>query len=278
MDTASAVFSESIISSWGCWHSPVCVAGFRVLGCEAAQTEVRRDSAELLTLDTYQKTDWLCSALHSSKRSALPSESQRQTADLLLLPLPLPFTRTVAATEGRLGGCRLSDQHKSPSSLSHSLFLPPLSLSPSGSMSLLKYGYRQPRLKRWAENTTSKCIDEVDSVCKYLCVLLCETARCTTALHISVHAVGESFTPTSCSPFSPPPTLRSFASPTPACWNESSAISQSHSGTQPPIRITGVFMHSCFKKMEMTWRIVWHTLLSAGMMTENRYKFIYWFL
>lgn len=136
MDTSSAVFSESSILSWFCWHSPVCVAGFRVLGCEAAQTEVRRDSAELLTLDTYQKTDWLCSALHSSQRSALPSESQSQTADLLLLPLPLPFTRTVAATEGRLGGCRLSDQHKSPSSLSLSLspsslslFLPPLSLS-----------------------------------------------------------------------------------------------------------------------------------------------------
>lgn len=55
------------------------------------------------------------------------------------------------------------------------------------------------------------------------------------------------------------PTLSS-ARPTPACRSESSALSQSRGGTQPPIRITGVFMHACFQEMEMKWRIVWEDL------------------
>lgn len=83
--------------------------------------------------------------------------------------------------------------------------------------------------------------------------------------------VGESFTPASCTPPSPSPfhhhlpkpsthpTLSS-ARPTPACRSESSALSQSRGGTQPPIRITGVFMHACFQEMEMKWRIVWEDL------------------
>lgn len=60
-----------------------------------------------------------CTALCSSFRVSETNSSSAPS---------LPFTRTVAATEGRLGGCRLSDQHKS---LPHLSLLPALCLSSS---------------------------------------------------------------------------------------------------------------------------------------------------
>lgn len=105
------------------------------------RVEVRRDWTDALTLDTYQKTDWLCSAQLAARSSSL-RVSETNTSSASAASPSLPFTRTVAAaTQGRLGAAHC-DQHKSPS-LSF-----PLSLSPPGSVSLLKSGYRQPWLGR----------------------------------------------------------------------------------------------------------------------------------
>ncbi|KAK5894870.1 hypothetical protein CesoFtcFv8_011517 [Champsocephalus esox] len=92
---------------------------------------------ESLTVDTYQRTDSAHSAL-------LLPPSLRDKHQLCLCRLSLSAFHTYCSSSaGKAGGCSLCDQHKSIS-----LSLP---LSPPGSVSLLKSGYRQQyRLRKKA--------------------------------------------------------------------------------------------------------------------------------
>lgn len=212
--------------------------------------------------------DWaalLCTAQLTALSSSLWVSETNSSCASAASP-SLPFTRTVAA-RGKAGGAA-----GSVISTSLTLSLPlslTLALFPSGSVLLLKSGYRQLWLGKWTENQWESVyrLTWLPLQVFMLCVCVWDTAHSDNNAH---KQWGKALL--CCSPFSPPPPTHPpihplLASPTPACWNESSAISQSYSSTQSLIRITGVFMHSCFEEMKMKWELsrrTWHTLLWAG--------------
>lgn len=122
--------------------------------------------------------------------------SETNTSSASAASPSLPFTRTVAAAQGRLGAAA------SVISTSLSLF-PSLSLLQALCLSLSLATGSSIGCGKRQEHSGKVVKDLVDSFCKYLCcVLMCEDQLAlTTTTHTSLQAFGESFTPASCSPF-----------------------------------------------------------------------------
>lgn len=188
-----------------------------------------------------QKTDWVCSAPSSS---LLFSQRLRDKQQLFLccLSLPLPFTQTVEQQQSE--GWK---ERKNERKVGGLQILCSVSLSPSSASSI------SPQV--WPKTTVAGGINYcgwggsevfdiyIKSQVFILSIVMWETVC---SMNNTAHKCscgwrggrgggyrwrGASLPP-SAPPFHNRLPIPLFASPTPACWNESSAVSQSNGGTQ----------------------------------------------